>query len=159
MADGMADEHATSSRASIPNPALRPLSTLVGEWELEASVGGQPLGRGRTVFEWLEGGAFLVQRSDVAQAEFPAATVIIGRDDATETYCMLHFDSRGVSRVYQMSLNDAGVWQMWREAPGFSQRFMGTISDDGRTIRGHWEKSGDGSTWEHDFDLMYTKVG
>ena len=70
---------------------------------------------------------------------------------------MLYFDSRGVSRVYQMSLSD-GVWKMWREAPGFSQRFMGTWSSDGRTIRGRWEESGDGSHWEHDFDLTYTKV-
>jgi hypothetical protein len=139
------------------NPGLLRLEALVGEWETEASVGGQSLGRGRAVFEWLEGGAFLVQHSEVEQASFPTATAIIGRDESTETYCMLYFDSRGVSRVYQMSLFD-GVWKMWREAPGFSQRFMGTWSSGGRTIRGHWEKSGDGSHWEHDFDLTYTKV-
>ena len=153
----MADEH-TSKHASIPNPALKSLSVLVGEWETEASVGGQTLGRGRTVFEWLEGGAFLAQRSTIEQAEFPTLTAIIGCDESRDSYGMLYFDSRGVSRIYQMSLSDDGVWKQWREAPGFSQRFMGTISADGRTIKAHWEKSGDGSTWEHDFDLTYTKV-
>jgi hypothetical protein len=70
---------------------------------------------------------------------------------------MLYFDSRAVSRIYQMSLSD-GVWKLWREAPSFSQRFTGTFSDDGRIIRDRWEKSTDGSQWEHDFDLTYTKV-
>jgi len=51
-----------------------------------------------------------------------------------------------------------GVWKLWRDAPGFSQRFTGTFSDDGRTIKGRWEKSGDGAQWDHDFDLTYTKV-
>lgn len=77
--------------------------------------------------------------------------MITGRDESHDSYCMLHYDSRGVSRIYQLSLN-GGVWQIWREAPGFSQRFTGTIS-------GYWEKSHDGATWEHDFDLTYIRVG
>lgn len=40
----------------------------------------------------------------------------------------------------------------------FSQRFTGTFSDDGRTIQGRWETCHDGSTWEHDFDLVYRRV-
>jgi hypothetical protein len=35
----------------------------------------------------------------------------------------------------------------------------GTFGDDVRTIRGRWEICRDGSTWEHDFDLVYTRVG
>jgi hypothetical protein len=90
-------------------------------------------------------------------AGVPNATMIIGRDDSAETYFVLYFDSRDVSRVYQMSLVD-GVWKMWREAPGFWQRFTGRFSDDGNTIMASWEKSGDGSNWKHDFDLTYSKV-
>ena len=67
-------------------------------------------------------------------------------------------DARGVFRVYQMSLSER-VWKMWRHAPGFFQRFTGTFSDDGKTITGRWKKSSDGSNWEPDFDLTYTKVG
>ncbi len=156
MADGQTNPQA-DPQSPHPNPALLPLSAFVGAWEWEAVVGGQPIGRGRTVFEWLEGGAFLIQHSDAEQAEFPNGTTIIGSDDSTETYCMLYFDSRVVSRIYEMSLRD-GVWTLWRDAPGFLQRFTGTFSGDGRTIRGRWEKSGDGAQWEHDFDLTYTKV-
>ncbi|TMK78683.1 MAG: hypothetical protein E6G45_05835 [Actinobacteria bacterium] len=70
---------------------------------------------------------------------------------------MLYADARGVSRVYEMSLSD-GVWEIWRDAPGFCQRFTGTFSDDGRAIAGYWDRSRDGSSWERDFDLTYTKV-
>jgi hypothetical protein len=37
-------------------------------------------------------------------------------------------------------------------------RFTGTFSDDGDTIGGTWEKSFDGSNWEHDFNLTYRRV-
>ena len=141
----------------MPNPALRTLEVFVGEWETQATLAGQPTARGRAVFEWLEGGAFLAQRADAEQATFPTTTMIIGRDHSSETYCLLYFDSRGVSRIYQMSLN-AGVWKLWREAPEFSQRFTGTFSDDGTAIGGRWERSSDGTHWEHDFDLTYTRV-
>jgi hypothetical protein len=33
-----------------------------------------------------------------------------------------------------------------------------TISDEGNTIAGRWEKAPDGLTWETDFDLTYRKV-
>ena len=39
------------------------------------------------------------------------------------------------------------------------QRFTATISDDGDTITGRWEKAPDGRTWETDFHLTYRKAG
>jgi hypothetical protein len=111
---------------------------------------------GQASFEWLEGGDFLVARQGSKAAGPPYSTSIIGRDETTETYTVLYFDDRGVSRVYQMSL-EGQVWKEWRHAPGFSQRFTGTISVDGNTIRASWEKSSDGSTWQHDFNLIYKR--
>lgn len=137
-----------------PNPALTQLEVLVGDWEVE--VPQFPGQRGMATFEWLEDGAYLCFHSD-APDPAPSATLVIGRDESSEGYTVLHYDSRGVSRVYQMSFGE-GVWKMWREAPGFWQRFSGTLSDDGSSIRGAWEKSSDGSAWEHDFDMIYSKV-
>jgi len=68
----------------------------------------------------------------------------------------LYFDSRGVHRVYGMTVAD-GVWKMWRGAPGFNQRYVGKISDDRKTIIGQWEMSEDGKQWHVDFDLSYRK--
>jgi hypothetical protein len=47
---------------------------------------------------------------------------------------------------------------MWREAPKFNQRYIGKITDGGKTIEGKWEFSEDGNSWEIDFDLTYSKV-
>ncbi len=63
----------------------------------------------------------------------------------------------GDLRVYQMSFAD-GVWQMRREAPGFSQRYEGKVSADGQSIAGRWETSSDGTKWQHDFDITYTRA-
>ena len=137
-----------------PNPILKQLEVLIGEWEVEVpQFSGQ---RGRATFEWLEGGAFLRFQTD-APDPAPNATWVIGRDDSSETYTTLYYDSRGVSRVYQMTFSE-GVWKLWREAPGFWQRFSGRLSHDGSSIRGAWEKSPEGSSWEHDFDLIYLRV-
>jgi hypothetical protein len=69
---------------------------------------------------------------------------------------MLYADARGVHRVYRMTFAD-GVWTMWRAAPGFNQRFTGTLSADGTTVDGRWEMSGDGENWILDFGLTYTR--
>ena len=149
------------------NPDLERLNRFVGEWELEVPLEGQTISE-RVTFDWLEEGAFLVQRSEVgdlseAPTEWvenaPHSTVsIIGLDDTSEQFTMLYADSRNIFRVYQMSLSD-GVWKLWRDASGFSQRFTGTFNDDGDVIEGTWERSDDGVDWEVDFDVTYTRAG
>ena len=146
------------------NEALAALEVLVGEWSMEARFDEMsPAGAdARVVFEWLTGGQFLVQRWSVPVPEAPDGIALIGQDTAiTGRYLQHYFDSRGVARVYQMTLDD-GVWKLWRDAPDFSpldfgQRFTGTISRDGQVIEGAWEVSDDGKSWRHDFDLTYRK--
>jgi hypothetical protein len=113
--------------------------------------------RATVCFEWVQDGAFLMLRMGDKPPSPPAALWLISRDESDPTYVVLYYDSRRVSRVYVMSFSD-GVWRIWREAPGFWQRYEGTLSTSGRTITGRWEKSSDGTTWEHDFDVTYTKV-
>ena len=152
---------ATSSKhkASIPNPALKPLSVLIGDW---TTVGTHSLIpdttlHGRTSFEWLEGGAFLLMRSEIDEPSIPSGIAIFGSDDAIGAYFMLYFDERGVSRRYDVSLHN-NTLKWWRNAPGLSQRYTYTIVDDGRTIIGRGELSKDGLSWEKDLDLTYTRV-
>jgi hypothetical protein len=150
------------SNTQPSNPALERLGVFVGEWNTRiSSMSFNPdpsaVVEGRTSFDWLEGGAFLLEYSGVPNSEFPHGISVIGPDDKAESYGMLYFDSRGVSRIYQMSLRE-NTWKLWRDFPGFSQRFTGTFSDDHKIITARWEKSGDGSKWELDFNLTYTKV-
>jgi hypothetical protein len=143
---------------------MKRLAPFLGEWRLRAELPDAPPGDqgARAVFEWMPGERFLVQRWEVPVPEAPDGIAIIGFHAERDTYLQHYFDSRGVARVYEMSFSD-GVWRLWRESPDFSplsfrQRFEGTFGDDGGTIAGRWEISHDGSTWEHDFDLTYTKL-
>ena len=145
------------------NPALDQLAPFIGEWNIEItnmSFDPNPavVIRGHSSFAWLEGGAFLIQHSEIENPDFPRSTAVMGPDEVAETYRMLYYDSRGVSRIYRMNFS-GGIWTLWRDFPGFSQRFNGAFSEDERTITAYWEKSGDGSNWERDFDLTYTRVG
>src|SRR5262245_24129503 len=156
--------------SDVPAPALalKRLEALVGEWTTEIvhpSVRPNPI-RGRSRFEWLRKSnngtaGFLVRYDEVEHPDFPNGVTLIGvdasPDTAPDTFTYHYFDSRGVERVLAMSLRD-GVWKLWRDAPGFSQRLTGTFSDDGKTITCKLELSRDGAHWEHDFDLTLTKV-
>jgi hypothetical protein len=149
----------SNNEASIPNPALKPLSALVGQWK---TVGTHPLlpgttFHGHTSFEWLEGGAFLIMHSEIEEPGIPSGIAIFGSDDSAGECFMLYFDERGVSRKYEVMLRD-NTWKLWRDFPGFSQRFTGTFVDGGRSIVGKGELSKDGSAGEGDLDLTYTRV-
>jgi hypothetical protein len=135
------------------------LDVLVGEWMMEAGPPGGPPwpGDARVSFEWLAD-AYLIERWTVALPEAPDGIAIIGPDQSGEQLVQHYFDSRGVARVYGMSL-EGGVWELWRDGDDFSQRFSGSFSDDGQRIEGRWEIAHDGNTWETDFDLTYIKVG
>lgn len=149
-----------TNEAAKQNPALESLRALVGTWN---TVGTHPMvpGKtfhGRTTFEWLEGGAFLIMHSQIDEPEIPSGIAVYGTDDATGECSMLYFDERGVSRRYLVSVKD-GVWTQWRDASDLSQRFTGTISADGRTIDGRGEMSRNGGDWEGDLRLTYTRAG
>jgi hypothetical protein len=142
------------------------LSRLIGTWDFETSSEGRFLGRGWTTFEWMEGGALLLQRGD--DEPDPATSkewsdhspmpvmAVIGADDTTGDLIQLYSDARGVFRIYRMTVNDE-AWTIQRDAPGFNQRFIGRWEDGGGTIRGSWETSEDGQTWTTDFDMVYRK--
>ena len=140
--------------ANEPDP-LEALSVLIGAWRTSAP--GMDAG-GQTTFEWLPGGGFLIQRSTVDRPEFPNAVCIIGatgRDGGLQQH---YFDSRGVARVYEMTLDD-GTWTISREGPDWPQRYVGRISDDGSTITGRWERGEAlGAPLELDFEMNFARV-
>jgi hypothetical protein len=143
----------SNSEPNTPDARLEP---LVGEWEVDGTLPIDPpiQVRGRTSFEWLDGGKFVVQRWTVEHPDFPNGMAILGEGEAG--FAQHYFDSRGVARVYAMTVTDE-AWELSREHPGFSQRFIGTFSADASTINGRWEKCMDGSNWELDFHLTYTR--
>jgi hypothetical protein len=152
--------HSSDNEAAKPNPALQPLSILLGTWK---TIGTHPLVPGKTFhgqtsFRWIEGGAFLLMQSRIDEPEIPSGLAVFGTDDATKECSMLYFDERGVSRRYETSLRD-NEWRWWRNAPGFSQRMVATVAADGQTIVSRGELSRDGTHWEPDLALTYTRIG
>jgi hypothetical protein len=143
-------------QASPQDPGLAALDALAGTWRTEATHPMFPstVVSGRGTFEWLAGERFLVHHSHADHPDVPDAISVLGAPDGELS--MFYFDSRGVHRVYRVSVGD-GVWRMWRDAPGFSQRFTGTFEDGGDTVAGHWELSRDGSTWDDDLEITYRR--
>jgi hypothetical protein len=141
-----------------PSPALESLNALVGTWTIAFTHVALPdTVHGQKTFEWLEGNHFLIERSRMEHPEVPDSISIYGADDSDAPLAQHYFDSRGVYRIMKMSLRD-GTWKVWREEPGFSQRFTGKFSRDGKTIKVLGELSKDGVKWERDFEQTYTKV-
>ena len=69
---------------------------------------------------------------------------------------MHYHDSRGVFRIYECAI-EPGIWRWWRDVPGFSQRFTGTVADDGDTIVGQSQLRRDDVHWADDLRLIYRR--
>ena len=143
------------------DPKLQALAVLVGEWK---TVGSHPMlpGKtlhGRTVFSWLESGAFLLVHMDSEAPDIPDGVAILGTDDASpDAGVMLYFDDRNVSREYRWAI--AGNVLTWsRDTADFSQRMVLTIAEDGTSIETRGEMSRSGHAWEPDLQLTYSRIG
>lgn len=150
------------------HPTLEHLNALVGTWAAEAMHPLLPdtTISGRATFEWLKGRQFVIWRSHFDHPDIPDSISILGFDNAVEPGevgtstgpCTVHyFDSRGVHRLSHVEAK-AGIWRIWRDWPGFSQRVTGTFSDDGNTIICKGELSVDDATWKPDLQVTYTRV-
>jgi len=137
------------------DPVLEPFDALIGTWSTEAT---HPLVdevvAGSVVFEWLGGGRFLVQRSRNDHDLFPDAICVIGAPELGDGLVMEYFDSRGVRRTYGVSLA-AGVLRMWRDQPGFDQRFSATLGPD--ALEGQWRLAKAPGDWQDDLKVIYRR--
>ena len=153
---------------------LELLDRLEGTWSTEATHPALPglVVHGITTIEWLEGRQFLIHRGRTDHPDFPHAISVIGMTDRDRVddpaadqpatvddsrLSMHYFDSRGVFRVYEVSI-DENEWRIWRDAPGFSQRFTGTLSDEDGVIAGQWQSCEDDVHWQDDLRITYRRL-
>ena len=141
----------------MKNEALAKLEWLVGTWDLtmtDAWFLESPdiIVKGTATGEWL-GDAFLYLHS--TWEDESTITWVFGRSDPHEQVTVLSHDSRGVCRVFRMTL-DNGEWLMERADPDFHQRFVGTVSADRIDARTEASEDG-GTTWRKDFDLIFER--
>ena len=137
------------------DPALEPFDALIGTWASEATHPAfDAVVPGSMTFEWLEGGHFLVWRSRSQHESFPDSISVIGAPEAGDGLVMEYFDSRGVRRTYRVSLGD-GVLRIWRDAPGFAQRFSATLGRD--SFEGLWQLARTPGDWHDDLRVSYRR--
>lgn len=146
------------AKAVMPNPALKPFEFLIGEWQATGSHPFLPgiVLHGRISFEWLEGGAFLIMRSEIDEPRFSQGIEIFGSDEISKKFFMLHFDERGVSRKFDVTIAGKQL-KYWRDEPSFSQRNIIALEDDGNKMISKGEMSRDGAAWEKDLALTYLR--
>lgn len=158
--------------ATKNDPALERLDRLIGTWAIEATHPAMPgvVVHGEAELTWLEGKRFLIHRARMDHADFPDSISIIGvmgRDRAEDPrntgfkddeprLRMHYFDSRGVFRVYDASIDDE-AWYLSRLAPSFSQKFKGTFANNGNAILGLWTMCEDDVTWKDDLRIDYRR--
>jgi hypothetical protein len=140
---------------------------LVGEWKSEATHPMMPgvVIRGSAMFEWLDGERFLIFRSHYDHPDIPDAICVIGDTDGLR---MHYFDSRGVFRLYDVTLLDNGwAMAMGRHAPSgsfaspdapFSQRMTYTFEEQDQRISGKGQLSHDDVKWDDDLEITYSRA-
>jgi hypothetical protein len=137
------------------DPILEPFDALIGIWSIEAT---HPLVdellHGSVTFEWLDGGGFVIQRSRIDHELFPDAISVIGATEDGGGLAIEYFDSRGVRRTFDGTLDD-GVLRFSGEFPEFAQRFSATL--DGESFEGQWQLARVPGDWRDDLKLAYRR--
>ena len=80
---------------------------LVGRWTTEATHPAMPgtVIAGSSHVEWLDGETFLLYGTHYDHPNFPDATSIIGDTDGLQ---MHYFDTRGVHRLFEVTVSEDG---------------------------------------------------
>ena len=133
---------------------------LIGDWTTEATHAelGDIVIPGRVTFEWLAGERFMIQRGEHDHPDLPDSIAVIGVMEGDEELSMQYFDSRGVHRIYLISF-DGTELRTWRDAPGFVQRQVATLSDDGATITSVSQLDENDQGFRDDLAVTYRRSG
>lgn len=135
----------------------QPWGPLIGTWAIAAThrlLPDEPIA-GTAEVAWLDQQRFLLVRWHFEHPKVPDALAVIGDLDGAPA--MHYFDVRGVHRTFDVGI-DGDTWWYRNEVPGFSQRFTGTFGADGRVMEAVVELCTDGTTWERDMLITYTKT-
>jgi hypothetical protein len=143
---------------SDPKTKLEPFEALIGEWTVELTHPAfeDRVIRGRTTYEWLEGGRFLIQRAENEHPDFPDSLSVIGVMEGGAELSMQYFDSRGVHRVYAVRF-DGNELTLERDEPGFAQRLSAMLTDDGSTLTGVWQLD-EGEGYRDDLAFVFRRA-
>ena len=136
-------------QAPTPNPDLKALDRLIGTWAVSDPSGNGAI-EGRTTFEWLEGGFFLMQHVDFVQGGQPIKGVeVIGHEhtfgaEPSEEIKSRYFDfysGMTLDYVYELEGDTLTIWAGGKGSPAY---FRGDFREHGNSLRGRWTYPGGG---------------
>ena len=135
-----------------PNPDLKSLDRLVGTWKMSGGVGGQ------VIYEWMEGGFFLIQHFELGlEGHKTKGIEIIGHQqpfgaEPSADIKSHAYDNAGntLDYVYELNGDTLIIWGGEKGSPAY---FKGTFSDDGNVLSGGWVYPGGGG-----YEAIATRV-
>ena len=148
----MADDNTNVQQPPEPDPDLKSLDRLVGSWEISGGA------QGKTTYEWMEGGFFLIQHVDLEQyGQKIKGIEIIGHErqfgaEPSEDIKSRFYDNMGntLDYVYELDGDTLTIWAGGKGSPAY---YKGKFSDDGNTMTGAWVYPGGGG-----YDSTATRV-
>lgn len=130
---------ATEPTEDARQAALRSLDRLVGRWVVDG-----PASSGTIRYEWMEGGAFLVQHIDLVPADGPTRGIeYVGWDPESETLRSHYFAPSGEILEYTYDVTGATL-TIWFGGTDSPAKFLGTFDDTGNRVTGGWQWPGGG---------------
>jgi hypothetical protein len=151
-------QNCSQQEKSKPDPALKRLDVLVGDWKLSGSAADEN-GRqitGETHGEWILGGYFMKLTGTI---RFEGMTVeaiqIIGYDPESDTFPATAF-ARGSSKGVPYTINIRGqTFEHFHK----DATYHGKISDDGNVIEGGWRPNeGVKPNESNNYDMTMTRL-
>ena len=129
-----------------PHPALKALDVMVGTWDLKGRdfTTNEEIS-GRSNFEWMEGGFFLVHRFnlDYAGRKFTGIEYI-GYDEKSGHLKTHVFSTQGPGPAGYTLEVDEHTFTNWFGDVGADNHYKGKFSEDRNTLIGQWEWPGGG---------------
>ncbi len=132
--------------APLKGPQHRQLKAFIGHWRIEGESGfgsSRVPVMGEEVYEWLEGGFFLVNRFDrhIGATHFTGMGWI-SYDASTRTYLSYSISNSGFLRIYEVEISDHQMI-----LSGETERATIKLSPDRETLYIYWDECHDGANW------------
>jgi hypothetical protein len=117
-----------------PNPALGSLDRLVGSWQVSDPTGANGIS-GKTSYEWLPGGFFLMQNIDFGDTK---GIEMIGYDKESRSLKSQFFGASELILEYTYKI-EGDILTISIEMPQAKGQFAARFSADGNSFTGHWD--------------------
>jgi hypothetical protein len=150
-------KNAQQMRMPAPDPALKRLERLVGEWSLKGHTldSEEDNIHAQVTIEWILGGFFQQQHGEL---DFKGSKIraleIIGYDPSTKTFPSYVYSNMGSVPIrYQWDIR-GNVVTHWTKG----SKYTGTLSEDGNILSGGWRPEKGKVKPENTYDAIMVRV-